>query len=152
MVITSKTRQIFIDSGLETPETIEKWNEKYEHYVPLHRDVVGGSTTPRIGQGFNIRGREPKRATGLNREVTDIIAHVVAQHEAAIVSSEKDMMDCAQVGELRPTAEVWGYYWGYLSKSNQILTGQYLVLIKHCWRTVQFPPPQLKSHPSRVAF
>jgi hypothetical protein len=39
--ITSKTRQIFIDSGLETPETIEKWTEKYEHYVPLHRDEVG---------------------------------------------------------------------------------------------------------------
>jgi hypothetical protein len=40
--ITSKTRQIFIDSGLETPETIQKWTEKYEHYVPLHRDEVGG--------------------------------------------------------------------------------------------------------------
>jgi hypothetical protein len=83
--ITSKTRQIFMDAGLETPETIQKWNEKYEHYVPLHRDEVGGSTMPRIGQGFNIRGRESKRATGSTREVTDILAHVVAQHEAAII-------------------------------------------------------------------
>jgi hypothetical protein len=59
--ITSKTRQIFIDSALEKPETIEKWNEKYEHYVPLHRDEVGGSTMPRIGQGFDIGGRESNR-------------------------------------------------------------------------------------------
>jgi hypothetical protein len=52
--------------------------------------------------------------------VTDILTHVVAQYEAAIVSSEKDMMDCAQAEELRPTAEVWGYYWGYSKKQEQI--------------------------------
>jgi hypothetical protein len=39
---TSKTRQIYM-------------KRKYEHYVPLHRDEVGGSTIPRIEQGFNIR-------------------------------------------------------------------------------------------------
>jgi hypothetical protein len=32
-----------MDAGLETPETIQKWNEKYEHYVPLHRDEVDSS-------------------------------------------------------------------------------------------------------------
>jgi hypothetical protein len=107
--ITSKTRQIFIDSGLETPETIEKWNEKYEHYVPLHRDEVGGSAMPRIGQGFNIRGRESKRATGSNREVTDILAHVVAQHEAAIIRSEKTQVDQAlfKFAQMHPDPALW---------------------------------------------
>jgi hypothetical protein len=47
--ITSATRQIYIDSGREKPETIEKWNERYEHYVPLHRDAVGGSSVSQIG-------------------------------------------------------------------------------------------------------
>lgn len=63
--ITNKTREIFVEADLEKAETIEAWNAKYEPYVPLHRDEVGGSSMPRIGQGFNIRGRESKRATEL---------------------------------------------------------------------------------------
>jgi hypothetical protein len=63
----------------------------------LNRDEVGGdSGMPRIGQGFNIRGRESKRATGSNREVTDILAHVVAQPEAPIIRSEKAKVDPEQ--------------------------------------------------------
>jgi len=108
--ITSKTRQIFMDAGLETPETIQAWNEKYEHYVPLHRDEVGGdSNMPRIGQGFNIRGRESKRATGSNREVTDILAHVVAQHEAAIIRAEKTKVAQAlfKFAQTNPDPALW---------------------------------------------
>lgn len=86
--ITTKTRELFVSGGLEKAETIEAWNAKYEHYVPLDRDEVGGSSMPRIGQGFNIRGRESKRAIGSNWEVTHILAHVIAQHEAAIILSK----------------------------------------------------------------
>lgn len=91
--ITQRTRQIYVDSGLEKSDAIEAWNKKYEHYVPLHRDEVSGNTMPRIGQGFNIRGKESKRATGSTKEVTNILAHVVAQHEAAIIRSEKARVD-----------------------------------------------------------
>lgn len=38
--ITTKTREIFVEAGLEKPETIAAWNAKYEHYVPLYRDQV----------------------------------------------------------------------------------------------------------------
>ncbi|SEP38695.1 hypothetical protein SAMN05216316_2725 [Nitrosovibrio sp. Nv6] len=55
--ITTKTRKIITEAGLETPETIAAWNEKYEHYVPLHRDEVSGNSAHPVGQGFNIRGR-----------------------------------------------------------------------------------------------
>lgn len=107
--ITSKTRQIYIDAGLEKAETIAAWNEKYDHYVPLHRDEVGGNTMPRIGQGFNIRGRESKRAVGSNREATNILAHVVAQHEAAIIRSEKSKVDAAlfKFAQMHPDPALW---------------------------------------------
>jgi hypothetical protein len=52
--ITSKTRQIFINAGWEKAQTIETWNEKYEHYVPLHRIEVSGNTMP-LWQSFNAR-------------------------------------------------------------------------------------------------
>lgn len=118
--ITSKTRQIFIDSGLERPETIEAWNKQYEHYVPLHRDEVGGGTgMPRVGQGFNIREKESKRATGSNREVTHILAHVVAQHETAIIRSEKSKVDRV-TDRFTATAEPRGYIWGYPAEMKSV--------------------------------
>lgn len=107
--ITSKTRQIYIDSGLEKANVIDAWNRKYEHYVPLHRDEVSGSTMPRIGQGFNIKGKESKRATGSTKDVTNILAHVVAQHEAAIIRSEKAKVDRAlfAFAQRNPDPSLW---------------------------------------------
>lgn len=107
--ITQRTRQIYVDSGLEKADTINAWNQKYEHYVPLHRDEVGGNTMPKVGQGFNIRGKESKRATGSTKAVTDILAHVVAQHEAAIIRSEKARVDRAlfQFASTHPDPSLW---------------------------------------------
>ncbi len=107
--ITSATRQIFTDSGLEKADTIDAWNKKYEHYVPLHRDEVSGNTMPRIGQGFNIKGKESKRATGSTKDVTNILAHVVAQHEAAIIRSEKAKVDRAlfAFAQRNPDPSLW---------------------------------------------
>jgi hypothetical protein len=107
--ITTATRQIYVDSGLEKADAIEAWNKKYEHYVPLHRDEVSGNTMPRIGQGFNIRGKESKRATGSTKEATNILAHVVAQHEAAIIRSEKARVDRTlfRFAQLHPDPSLW---------------------------------------------
>lgn len=107
--ITSRTRQIYAESGLETADAMEAWDKKYEHYVPLHRDEVSGGTMPKTGQGFNIRGRESKRATGSNKEVTDILAHVVAQHESAIIRSEKTRVDQTlfKFAQAHPDPSLW---------------------------------------------
>jgi hypothetical protein len=107
--ITQRTRQIYVDSGLEKADTVDAWNRKYEHYVPLHRDEVGGNAIPKVGQGFNIRGKESKRATGSTKAATDILAHVVAQHEAAIIRSEKTRVDRAlfQFASTHPDTSLW---------------------------------------------
>ncbi|SOD42346.1 LPD38 domain-containing protein [Nitrosovibrio sp. Nv4] len=107
--ITTATRKVIVDAGLETPEMIAAWEAKYDHYVPLHRDEVGGNTNPPVGRGFNIRGKESKRATGSNRAVTDILAHVVAQHETAIIRAEKSRVDNAlfEFVMAHPDPELW---------------------------------------------
>jgi hypothetical protein len=107
--ITLATRQIYVDGGLEKADVIEAWNKKYEHYIPLHRDEVSGQTMPKTGQGFNIRGKESKRATGSTKEVTNILAHVVAQHEAAIIRAEKSRVDRTlfRFAQLNPDPELW---------------------------------------------
>lgn len=107
--ITSRTRQIYVEGGLEKADAIDAWNNKYAHYVPLHRDEVSGNTMPKVGQGFNIRGKESKRATGSTKDVTNILAHVVAQHEAAIIRSEKAKVDRAlfQFAKTHPDPSLW---------------------------------------------
>ncbi|MFA7269949.1 MAG: LPD38 domain-containing protein [Sterolibacterium sp.] len=106
--ITASTRQIIVESGLETPGMIKAWEDKYEHYVPLHVDEVQ-TGMPVVGQGFNIRGKESKRATGSETERTNILAHVMAQHEAAIVRSEKVHVDRTlfEFAKEHPDSNLW---------------------------------------------
>ena len=88
--ITKAQRDLLVESGLETEETIKKWEETYEHYAPLHRDGFQETATRgQTGRGFSVTGRQARRA-GSNRAVTNILAHVIAQHESTIVRAEKN--------------------------------------------------------------
>jgi len=85
--ITAARRNLLVQSGLETRETIAQWERTYSHYVPLHREGKG-DRLPRKGKGFDTRGKEKRRA-GSTRAVEHVLAHLVAQHEATIVRAEK---------------------------------------------------------------
>lgn len=85
--ITAARRNLLVQSGLETRETIDQWERTYSHYVPLHREGKG-DRLPRKGKGFDTRGKEKRRA-GSNRAVEHVLAHLVAQHEATIIRAEK---------------------------------------------------------------
>lgn len=107
--IIAKTRENMVKGGLITPEEKAAWEAKYgDTYVPLHRDEVGANGLPPIGQGMNIRGKEAKAATGSTKEVTNILAHVVAQQEASIIRTEKNAVDTAMFNFLKahPDSEV----------------------------------------------
>lgn len=94
--ITAETRKTLVDAGLMKQEEVDVWAKKYPHYIPRHREEVGGDM-PVIGtgRGFNIRGKESKRATGSDRKVVDILAHIMAQRETAIIRAEKVKVDRA---------------------------------------------------------
>jgi len=85
--ITKSRRDLLRESGLETDETIAAWEDAYKYYIPLQREGKGGNL-PRKGKGFDTRGKE-KRRTGSNLDVANVLAQVVAQHEATIIRSEK---------------------------------------------------------------
>lgn len=85
--ITKARRDLLIEAGLETEDTIAAWEEAYQYYVPLQREGKG-EAMPRKGRGFEVRGGQKLRA-GSTREVVNILANVVAQHEATIVRAEK---------------------------------------------------------------
>ena len=101
------TRQLLLQYGLETPETIKKWDETYKYYVPLHREDMDG--VPAVGQGFSTKGSASKRAMGSTMRAENILAHIALQREAAITRGEKNRVALSLYGlALRnPQPDFW---------------------------------------------
>lgn len=96
--ITSGTRRLLVVEGLEKQATIDAWESAYANYAPLFKDeALQGAPHP-IGMGFNVRGTASKRATGSKAEVSNVLAHVLQQREAAITRAEKNRVGLALYG------------------------------------------------------
>jgi len=90
--IVKGTQDLLVSSGLEKPETILAWRDKLPFYVPLNRDqdeLDYVNATSGMGQGFAVRGKFSKAATGSLKTVTDIMGNIALQRERAIVRAEK---------------------------------------------------------------
>ena len=98
--ITAGTRQLLVDSGLESQETIDKWEDTYDNYIPLNRDDIDYSSNHGmgVGQGYSVRGSASKRAVGSERKVVDILANIAMQRERNIVRAEKNRVAMALYG------------------------------------------------------
>lgn len=105
--ITLGTKQVLTQYGLEDLSTIQAWDATYKHYVPLHREDMEGATP--IGQGYSVKGSASRRAMGSKRKVTDILAHLALQREAAITRGEKNRVGVALYGLAlqNPNADFW---------------------------------------------
>lgn len=98
--IAAGTRQLLVDSGLESQETINKWEKTYDNYIPLNRDDIDYSSNHGmgVGQGYSVRGSASKRAVGSERKVVDILANIAMQRERNIVRAEKNRVAMALYG------------------------------------------------------
>ncbi|MDB5730702.1 MAG: hypothetical protein JWQ03_597 [Variovorax sp.] len=108
--ITAGTRDLLVAEGLEKRRTIDAWGAAYKHYVPLFKDEAEDGGAPHSqGQGFNVRGPASKRATGSTKEVTNVLAHVFMQREAAIARAEKNRVGLALYGlaMTHPNPDFW---------------------------------------------
>jgi hypothetical protein len=86
------TQKILVDSGADSQDTIDAWNDTYQHYVPLFRieeDFINGMGASGLSKGFNVSGGFSKRAMGSEKEVQDIIANLIKQRERALIRAEK---------------------------------------------------------------
>lgn len=110
-VITGNTRQMLVDSGLESQDTIDTWEQTYGEYVPLNREDVDYSSNQgqSVGQGYSVRGSSSKRAAGSTRKVVDILANIAMQRERTIVRAEKNRVATALYGLAlkNPSPKFW---------------------------------------------
>jgi diguanylate cyclase (GGDEF)-like protein len=105
--IVVKSRQMLVDYGLETQETVDAWNKMYKHYVPLKRE--GFDDTRGTGQGFSVRGSSTKEAVGSHRAVDNIFANIAMQRERNITRGEKNRVALSLYGlaKTNPNADFW---------------------------------------------
>ena len=101
--INKATREVLVSSGYETRQTINQWEKTFPFYVPLKRDeakldyayTAGGLGT---GQGFDVRGKFSRSATGSEKDVVNILANSALQRERAIIKAEKNRVAQAMFG------------------------------------------------------
>jgi hypothetical protein len=118
--ITAGTRNLLVSEGLEKQETIDAWTGVYKNYVPMFRDEAEAGIPHPQGTGFNVRGSASKRAMGSTKEVTNIIAHVLMQREAAITRSEKNLVALSLYGMAlsHPNPDFWSVIKPSMSNSQ----------------------------------
>lgn len=108
--LVQDTQKILFDSGLESQETIDTWNNTYKRYVPLMRkDLDFAQDFTGLGSGFQVKGSASKRAYGSFKEVADIFANIASQRERAIVRAEKARVGNAIYGLaiMNPNTDFW---------------------------------------------
>lgn len=107
--LTAGTRKLLVDEGLESQDVISAWEKAYPNYIPMFRDEAEAGNPHPIGTGMSVRGGASKRATGSTKEVTNILAHVLMQREAAITRAEKNRVAVALYGLAltNPNKRVW---------------------------------------------
>ena len=111
--INQNTRDLLVNSGLESQETIDKWEKTYSDYVPLFRDDVDFSTQGpagmRTGQGYSVKGGASRRAMGSKKAVIDILANIAMQRERTIVRAEKNRVALSLYGLAvqNPNTDFW---------------------------------------------
>ncbi|OXE35263.1 MAG: hypothetical protein CGW95_15025 [Phenylobacterium zucineum] len=109
--ITNGTADLLVNEGLETPGTVANWRAVYKNYVPLHKEEAGSDAfnAHPTGAGFNVSGKASKRAMGSTGQVTNMLAHVLIQREAAITRAEKNRVGLALYGLAltEPNPDFW---------------------------------------------
>ncbi len=108
--IQAKTLEHLEEYGLMDKGTLGAWRSAYQFYVPLHRDEARPESDRHpIGQGFSVKGSGTKSRVGSNEKVTNILAHIAMQREAALTRGEKNnvVKKLYLMAAQNPDDEVW---------------------------------------------
>lgn len=89
------TRDLMLSEGLITPQEHAQLSRMYQDYVPLRglKDGDGNDAKPtgnRTGSGFDVRGKETKRAKGRYSEADHIIENIIQDRVRTIIRSGKN--------------------------------------------------------------
>lgn len=108
------TRDIMLADGLITPDEHARLTGMFSDYVPLRglKDKDGNDIKPSrtgTGSGFDVRGKETKRAKGRYSEADHIIENIVQDRTRALIRSGKNevMRSFLQFVMDNPSPNLW---------------------------------------------
>lgn len=106
-----KHRRDLMKGVLLEDGAIDSWDENYKFYVPLKGQAQneGGGNTPKIGRGFDIRGKESFRALGRSTMPESPVLHAIKDTTETIVRYRKNevgnvLLDLIQA---QPNDDYW---------------------------------------------
>jgi hypothetical protein len=92
-------------------DMVDTWNSAYQFYVPLKGRAVddSGGSFPRVGRGFDIRGKESLRALGRRTKPESPTLHSIKDTTEAIIRYRKNEVGNAFLAlvEANPNPEYW---------------------------------------------
>lgn len=97
MEITAENRALAVEAGLISQEEADRQAAEQPNYVPLQGFAVDesgaqtGSSYVSGGQGFNVRGKEGKRAKGRRSKAANPLAQLVTNSATLRIRAERNM-------------------------------------------------------------
>ncbi|WP_373069802.1 LPD38 domain-containing protein [Sulfurimonas sp.] len=88
--MNSDRLKLLYTEGLENEDFIRKIDETYDNYVPLKRIMDNNGPAMRTGRGFDVKGKEIKRAKGSDRAVESPLMHSILAYQETIIRAEKN--------------------------------------------------------------
>ncbi len=104
-------RETMRNAGLEEDGMIDAWENSYEYYVPLKGWAADEEqdAMARSGKGFNIAGKESKRALGRSSEAASPSSFAIQDLTETLIRSRKNQVGNAllKLAEDNPNASYW---------------------------------------------
>ncbi len=97
--------------SLADDSMVDTWNNAYKYYVPLKGRAVddSGGSYPRVGRGFDIRGKESLRALGRRTKPESPTLHAIKDTTESIIRYRKNEVGNALLAlvEANPNPDYW---------------------------------------------
>lgn len=90
--IVAHIRGMMVNDQLENERTVRRWEEAYQHYVPLRGFEAGDESIAAYapGRGFDVRGPETQRALGRYSKADDVLSNLFMMGERTIIRGEQN--------------------------------------------------------------
>jgi len=92
--MTQLTRDLIKSGGLASDEEVSSWESMYENYIPLRGfaddEVDSNGNRIRTGRGFDIRGKESRRALGRRSKAKSPTSQVIADLTEKTIRNRKN--------------------------------------------------------------
>ena len=115
MEITAENRALAVEAGLISQAEADRQAAEQPNYVPLQgfaSDERGSTTDPSYvsgGQGFNVRGKEGKKARGRQSKAATPLAQLITNSATLRIRAERNMalQKLHNLVSENPNADIW---------------------------------------------